>query len=307
MHAPVRIPIRTRGFTLIELLVVIAIIAILIGLLLPAVQKVREAANRTQCQNNLKQITLGLHNYAGANGHFPSAYTGVGLSPGWGWSSKILPYVEQENLYKTLGVDVVPFGTPPQAGPTLNMQLKLKVFRCPSDPAPDLNKARPGGAPRDGAVSNLFATSNYRGIAGPTTYPFFFSDLDMGGIMFQNSKVRFEQITDGTSNTLIVGECKYNPRDGDAVPPNPSACIWAGMTGLTPQGSIRISDVMWWVDQDASRLNGSASQAFGSRHTGGAYFGFADGSIRFFRENSDPNVVHWLAGRDDGHIVPIDW
>jgi prepilin-type processing-associated H-X9-DG protein len=168
-----------------------------------------------------------------------------------------------------------------------------------------LNKARPG--PNSHGVGTLFALSNYRGIAGAINNPYFEIDKDMGGILYQNSQVTFQQITDGTSNTLIVGECKYNPVDADAIPPRPSACIWAGMTGLTPQFSIRISDVMWWVDEDASRLEGSASQAFGSRHTGGAYFGFADGSIRFFRSNSDPNLVHWLAGRDDGHIVPIDW
>jgi len=284
----------------------VTIIAVLIGLLLPAVQKVREASQRTQCQNNLKQITLGLHSYAGTNGHFPSAYTGTGYNPGWGWSSKILPYVEQDALYKQLGVDVVPFAPPgtTEAGPTALMKTRLKVFRCPSDPAPDLNMARPGP---DIGFGQFFALSNYRAIAGATTYPFFYENLDMGGILFQNSAIRFEQITDGTSNTLIVGECKYNPRDAAAVPPNPSACIWAGMSGLTPQGSIRISDVMWWLDADASRLEGSASQAFGSRHTGGAYFGFADGSIRFFRSNSDPTMVHWLAGRDDGHIVNVDF
>jgi prepilin-type N-terminal cleavage/methylation domain-containing protein/prepilin-type processing-associated H-X9-DG protein len=304
MSVTARIPARIRGFTLIELLVVIAIIAILIGLLLPAVQKVREASNRTRCQNNLKQIALGLHNYADVNKHFPAAYSGNGLSPGWGWSSKILPFLEQDNLYKQLGVDVVPFSTLTLAGPTALMKTKLTVFRCPSDPAPDLNMARPG---TDIGFGQFFALSNYRGIAGPTTFPFFYANTDMGGILFQNSAVRFEEITDGTSNTLVVGECKYNPRDAAATPPNPSACIWAGMTGQVPPNSIRISDVMWWLDADASRLNGSASQAFGSKHTGGAYFAFADGSIRFFRENSDPNVVHWLAGRADGHVVQVDW
>jgi prepilin-type N-terminal cleavage/methylation domain-containing protein/prepilin-type processing-associated H-X9-DG protein len=306
MSIPVRVSSRSRGFTLIELLVVIAIIAILIGLLLPAVQKVREAAFRMQCTNNLKQITLGLHNYAGANRHFPPAYTAQGYDPGWGWSAKILPYLEQDNLYRALQVDIVPFGNPPLACPTANMQTKLKVFRCPSDPAPDLNATRPGTAnPADRTIGNLFATSNYRAVAGPTPPDaYFHENQDMGGVLFQNSQVTFEQISDGTSNTLIIGECKYIPRTGILLA-TPSACIWPGMAG--EQGGIRISDVMWWLDADSSRLNGSASQAFSSRHTGGVYFGFCDGSVRFFRDNFDPVLAQWLAGRSDGHIVPLDF
>jgi prepilin-type N-terminal cleavage/methylation domain-containing protein/prepilin-type processing-associated H-X9-DG protein len=284
------VPSCRPGFTLIELLVVIAIIAVLIGLLLPAVQKVRDAANRTTCQNNLKQICLGLHNYATARGRFPSAYVAQGVNPGWGWGSAILPYLEQDALYGELGVDTLRFGGGANpAQPTPLTQLKLKVFRCPADIGPDLNEFR-----------LYHATSNYRAVAGTINDPSFVADRDLGGVMFQNSKIRITDITDGTANTLAVGECILDARVGKW------ATLWVGMTGERNL-SVYISDVMWWVDADVARINGPAPQAFSSRHPGGAYFGFCDGSVRFFHEGGDVNTLIWLAGRNDGHIVNPDF
>jgi prepilin-type processing-associated H-X9-DG protein len=204
----------------------------------------------------------------------------------------LLPYVEQDNLYRALNVETQLFGlgmNPATPTQTPLGQRKLSLFRCPSDPSPDLNPERLD-----------FATSNYRAVAGPTTYPYFFENQDMGGVMFQNSKIRLTDITDGTSNTLAIGECILDRRVGKR------ACIWVGMSGLR-SGAIWISDVMWWVDESTARVNGPAPQAFSSRHSGGAFFGFCDGSVRFFKDKTDPNLIRWLAGRDDGVNVQYDF
>ena len=172
---------RRWAFTLIELLVVIAIIAVLIGLLLPAVQKVREAANRMTCSNNVKQIGLGLHGYHRTYGHLPPAWVGQSYLPGWGWPSFLLPYLEQENLYKEMNVANGPFGAPgarytdASSVPGQLTQTKLKVYRCPSDTGPDLNPDR-----------GNHAMSNYRGVAGPYAelyFPFFIFNSDAGGVL----------------------------------------------------------------------------------------------------------------------------
>ena len=256
------------AFTLIELLVVIAIIAVLIGLLVPAVQKVREAAARTQCENNLHNIVIAAHNYHSDRGHLPPAYLApynypiqpADYSPGWGWATFLLPYLEQANLYNELQVTTVPFGPlGGEASPTTLTQTILPIYRCPSDTGPDLNPDR-----------LLFATSNYRAIWGPnpTDIPTYSPDQDFGGVMFQNSRIRLTDITDGTSNTIFVGECKENYNETTGL--GQKACIWPGMSGINSAGSIVVSDVMWYMDTSTCYINGTVPQAFSSNHPGGA-------------------------------------
>jgi prepilin-type N-terminal cleavage/methylation domain-containing protein/prepilin-type processing-associated H-X9-DG protein len=293
-----------RGFTLIELLVVIAIIAILIGLLLPAVQKVREMAARLKCENNLKQMVLGCSNYAVSYGPFPPAIrnfptSDFDTSPGWGWGTIILPYVEQQPLFDALsptldrpGGNTFGGGANP-AFPTPLSKTPLKLFRCPSDIGPNLNPFRNG-----------HATSNYRATCGWDDDNGEFHALhDRGGVMWQNSKIRPTDIGKGTSNTLLIGECRYDEQE------TKWAALWTGFIGLY-NGGVMISCVMWQVDDTSADINGTAPQAFSSYHKGGAFFAFCDGSVRFFHESSTVaqrrNLMK-LAGRNDTTVVLPDF
>ena len=282
---------RSDGFTLIELLVVIGIIGLLIGLLLPAVQYIRATARRTDCSNRLKQQGLALQDYADVKRHYPSAYVADRFEPGWSWGTALLPFIEEKNLYEFGDVRNRLFGdgNNPADMPDDYSQTPVQVFRCPSDTGPELNPIRLN-----------HAMSNYRAVAGPITYSYYSPNLDMGGVMYQNSKTRFADITDGTSTTVAIGECIYDEESGKR------AALWMGMTGLR-NSSIWISDVMWWVDDQSARINGPAPQAFSSRHPGGALFAFCDGSTRFFEEGGEIQVLKWLAGRSDGEIVNPDF
>ncbi len=279
------------AFTLVELLVVIAIIGILIGMLLPAVQMVRESARRTECANKIKQMGLALQTFESSNEYFPPSYNGTGLKPGWSWGTHILPYVEQNNLFHFGNSRNLLFGggSNPATVTTEYSQTELTLFRCPSDSGPNLNPIRLN-----------HAMSNYRAVAGPYTQSCFCADLDFGGVMYQNSETTFSHILDGTSHTIVIGECVFDESTGK------KAAIWPGMSGLRG-GAVWISDVMWWVDADSAQINGPASQAFSSNHPGGAMFVFCDGSTRFFVEGGDVDILRFLAGRDDGVIVSADF
>jgi prepilin-type N-terminal cleavage/methylation domain-containing protein/prepilin-type processing-associated H-X9-DG protein len=283
-----------RGFTVVELLVVIAIIAVLIGLLLSAVQRVREAANCIQCQNNLKQLGLALHNYHGTQERFPPAYVAAGLNSGPGWGTFILPYIEQE----TLGQQV-PKGSPFWGGSqavstaVAGGQTPLRMFRCPSDVGP-IHNADQGG----------FAVSNYRATCGTITTFIYPAGSDTGGVMYQNSRVRIMDITDGTSNTTVVGEGKYGvPRrvsTGNAL----TSGIWCGMSGQYQVPGIGtyvwIDNVMWPTGGNPAWSRDYVDEAFNSNHPDSVHFLFADGSVRGFGRQIDPTLRAQMGVRNDG-------
>ena len=267
-----------RGLTLLELLVTIAIISVLVGLLLPAVQMVREAANRLKCSNNLKQQGLACQmNLTGLNYYPPSWHYDNGNISGFSWERTLLPCLEMGGLS-----DILPFSFAQGqtlATPTPPTMTPIRLFRCPSDNGPDLNDLRAG-----------FALSNYRAMIGPGNAAAAFDPTrDPGGVMYWNSHTRPEDIGNGTSNTLLIGECSY-----DAVH---WAAIWPGMAGVDSAGGVMVSCVGWQVDQYGSRLNGDAPQAFSSAHKGIVQFGFADGSVRGLSDGSDPAVIEAMAGR----------
>jgi hypothetical protein len=211
--------------------------------------------------------------------------------------------VEQPALYDQLKPDTVLFGkgaqsaspahhpSPPPSPPLPGLtQMPLTLFRCPSDTGPVQNSFRLN-----------HATSNYRAVCGADSAGgLFVTNADRGGIMYQNSKNGPTDVPDGTSNTLVIGECMFD------VPTDKWAALWPGMIGLH-DGAINISSVMWQVDDDSAKINGTAPQAFSSRHHGGAHFAFGDGSVRFFREGGNIQNLKWLAGRKDGQVVNPDF
>ncbi|QDT38743.1 DUF1559 domain-containing protein [Stratiformator vulcanicus] len=225
VHAGLRA--SRRGFTLIELLVVIAIIAILIALLLPAVQQAREAARRSQCQNNLKQIGLALHNYHEALSRFPmgaSAHTNdpnaainnnssgdteSGSQGYWGWGSLILPYLDQGALFKTLQPGDRTF----QQALSNNqneLQKALPAFRCPSTSADKLNTRR---LKHSGILNYALAISNYRAMNDSNAFRSLplEGSTNFDGLFGINTSLRLRDVTDGTSNTIAMAEAAWGP------------------------------------------------------------------------------------------------
>jgi prepilin-type N-terminal cleavage/methylation domain-containing protein len=315
-----------RGFTLIELLVVIAIIAILIGLLLPAVQKIREAANRMKCSNNLHQIALAAHNYDATNGYLPPGFLGamptdapygldtepatiayncqaVGVLP------HLLPYVEQDNLYRTIMAGVpADYLSPDVRYPAFgsfsswwtNRGAKVNTFLCPSDQAssqPWDCIVNPVAASATSFTINIFtyqsstmARTNYIGIAGRGT-----TVADYKGVFHKRSKVAVANISDGTSNTFFFGE--YASKGPPGTGWQPVSLSWMG-GGCMPTA--------WGLETPPAGADRRWYE-LSSKHPGVVMFGMGDGAVRTVRYvgTGGNGFFHYIyaSGTDDGAVL----
>lgn len=317
------VPIRSgsrRAFTLIELLVVIAIIAILIALLVPAVQKVRESAARTQCVNNLKQVGLALHSYEGTYKHFPRGAKAGQVTAGW--RILLLPFVEQDAVYRQVNLSNVW----PSGSPILN-NLTLSVWVCPSstlptNPAGDWynngSSGRPlghqvpayigimGAAPDPAGRSTVFYSSRYGGSWQANT-----------GMLLQNEVVRIGGCTDGTSNTIIVAEQSaavgttdlrnryYSPWGGCTLSTTVAQRIASGNPDQDTWG-MSLTTVKYAINSRTASAGANqvylSNTILNSNHTGGINALLTDGSVRFVSDSADFVNFQKMCSRNDGLV-----
>jgi prepilin-type N-terminal cleavage/methylation domain-containing protein/prepilin-type processing-associated H-X9-DG protein len=284
---------RIPGFTLIELLVVIAIVAILLGLLLPAVQKLQEAASRITCSNNLKQIGLALHHYHAANGSFPASDV---KAPGirYSWVPCILPYMEQQAVYNQYRFSAT--WTDPS---NTVVSAPLAVFRCPSAPSDRLSIPLPNNA----ACSDYNATRGVApaliaaGLVPPTP--------DLDGVLIRGQNTRLTDVSDGSSNTIMVGEDAGRPQLYNAGQVVQGFLVrgaaWASgggpflIDGSSTDGSISVGPCA---------INCTNNGEFYSFHPAGAQALFADGSVRLLQSKMSIATLAALVTRQGGEVTP---
>jgi prepilin-type N-terminal cleavage/methylation domain-containing protein/prepilin-type processing-associated H-X9-DG protein len=334
---------RRLGFTLIELLVVIAIIAILIGLLLPAVQKVRESANRIKCQNNLKQIGLALHMYHDTYSQLPWGHNDQNEDPSGNtidtlpWSTMILPYLEEAPLFKKFDTSLAfnnTFNqTDPLPGVTPAAQTKLFVYQCPSSPSQGAvytdtwdNDPYNFGPLSDQpswtvSASDYIATSGVLGNLIGRVFPANTWNGNSDGALQDDFQTKLGMVKDGLSNTFFVGESagapdfwangvKYDSPPFNRTVGNLPAGPWLVISGNAWADSFNGEN--WILGSDPSGLNvGTCTincsnlSAFYAFHPTGANFLFGDGSVRFVNSNTDPKIVISLVTIDGGEVAVL--
>ncbi len=300
-----------KGFTLVELLVVIAIIAILIGLLLPAVQKVREAANRAKCTNNMKQLGIALHLYANQENAFPMGYQNVdaslNITTNHAMFVFLFPYIEQDGIYRNYSLSYSW-----NAGPNLNLIThQPALLQCPSNPLPG---QKDGGR----GISDYGLMTSCSPSAG--TMPFTYSTFESYGLLRRNHRTKFAEVRDGTSHTVFLIEDVGRPtryvanrrRSSDssllatgaawADPANTMSLDGAREDGLNPGNS----------QGGTCPMNCSNNNEVYSFHNKGAVFSFADGSVRFCANRLEMAVLSSLitkAGNsmEAQYIGKVDW
>ena len=310
-----------RGFTLIELLVVIAIIAVLIALLLPAVQQAREAARRSQCKNNLKQLGLAMHNYHDSHGVLPPGGIGEALwsnnleaSDRANWMQMILPYIDQAPLYNQIS----PYMALPNPGQTNSAwswpgtKTIISILMCPSDPA---------GPKINGYSTSLGFQGNYVASAGSTLFsPSTSNGTKLNGLFYQMSSTRMRDMIDGSSNTLLMGELILQKDLSTSLGTNQNdwrGAYWdnygvlvffsANYPPNTDQPDSIITCVSTALSPCAAVANGSTSGNIvlysRSYHTGGVQSAMADGSVRFITQSLNRAVFQSLGSRNDGNVI----
>jgi prepilin-type N-terminal cleavage/methylation domain-containing protein/prepilin-type processing-associated H-X9-DG protein len=296
--------IRRSAFSLVELLVVIAILALMIGLILSGVQNARAASARTLCQNNLRQIGLGLSSYHTASNHFPKGLT-VPAKPGepdgyadMGWHTRLLPYIEQSALWQQAVDAYKQYPHDFTKSPPHPFNVAVKVYGCPTDVRVS--------QPRLARNKHIVGLTSYLGVTGSRT------GLD-NGMVFVNSKVTYADVTDGTSNTLHVGERPpshdlwygwwyasrnyTNPGFGD---------MFLGVGDYSPRNDPYVPDCGDTAQGfKPGKLDSMCSTFhFWSLHSGGGHFLFVDGSVRFLAYGASP-IIKSLATRNGGEAVSL--